>query len=59
MPVATRHSSVHLRKCGFTENGDLVSKIVSIFQVQHNPAFPQDDIVHQYKYIGAAPQDGA
>jgi branched-chain amino acid transport system substrate-binding protein len=43
----------------FDENGDLVNKIVSIFQVQHNPAFPDNDIVHQYKYIGAAPQDGA
>jgi branched-chain amino acid transport system substrate-binding protein len=43
----------------FDDNGDLTSKIVSIFQVQHNPAFPDADIVHQYKYIGAAPQDGA
>jgi len=43
----------------FDDNGDLTNPIVSIFQVQHNPAFPQDDIVHQYKYIGAAPQEGA
>ncbi len=43
----------------FDNNGDLVNKIVSIFQVQHNPSFPDNDIVHQYKYIGAAPQDGA
>jgi branched-chain amino acid transport system substrate-binding protein len=43
----------------FDENGDLASRVVSIFQVQHNPAFPDADIVHQYKYIGVAPQDGA
>jgi branched-chain amino acid transport system substrate-binding protein len=43
----------------FDDNGDLTNRIVSIFQVQHNPAFPDDDIVHQYKYIGAAPQEGA
>ena len=43
----------------FDANGDLSNRIVSIFQVQHNPAFPPDDIVHQYKYIGAAPQEGA
>ena len=41
----------------FDDNGDLTNRIVSIFQVQHNSNFPKDDIVHQYKYIGAAPQD--
>ena len=43
----------------FNANGDLTSRMVSIFQVQHNPAFAADDILHQYKYIGAAPQDAA
>lgn len=41
----------------FDANGDLTSRIVSIFRVQHNPNFPEDDIVHQYKYVGAAPQE--
>ena len=41
----------------FDDNGDLTNRIVSIFQVQYNSKFPNDDIVHQYKYIGAAPQD--
>jgi branched-chain amino acid transport system substrate-binding protein len=43
----------------FDDNGDLTNRIVSIFQVTHDPKFPQDDLVHQYKYIGAAPQEGA
>jgi branched-chain amino acid transport system substrate-binding protein len=43
----------------FDANGDLSNRIVSIFQVQHNTAFPDDDIVHQYKYIGAAPQESS
>jgi branched-chain amino acid transport system substrate-binding protein len=43
----------------FDANGDLTNRIVSIFQIQHNSAFPTDDILHQYKYIGAAPQDAA
>ena len=43
----------------FDGNGDLTSRVVSIFQIQHNADFPPDDIVHQYKYIGAAPQDAA
>jgi branched-chain amino acid transport system substrate-binding protein len=43
----------------FDQNGDLTSRIVSVFQVQHDPNFAPDDIVHQYKYIGAAPQGDA
>ncbi len=43
----------------FDANGDLTSRVVSIFQVQHDPKYPTDDIVHQYKYIGAAPQESA
>ena len=44
---------------GYDPDGDLTSRTISIFQVQHNPNFPSDDIAHQYKYIGAAPQDSA
>jgi branched-chain amino acid transport system substrate-binding protein len=36
----------------FDANGDLTNRIVSIFQVKHDPKYPDDDIVHQYKYIG-------
>jgi branched-chain amino acid transport system substrate-binding protein len=43
----------------FDANGDLTNHVVSIFQVQHNPNYPTDDIVHQYKYIGAAPQESS
>lgn len=43
----------------FDANGDLTNRIVSIFQIQHNPDFPPDNILHQYKYIGVAPQDSA
>jgi branched-chain amino acid transport system substrate-binding protein len=43
----------------FDDNGDLTNKVVSIFQVKHDPNYPNDDIVHQYKYIGVAPQENA
>jgi branched-chain amino acid transport system substrate-binding protein len=33
----------------FDANGDLTNRIVSIFQVKHDPKYPDDDIVHQYK----------
>ena len=41
---------------GFDDNGDIKQRVVAVFQVQHNTAFPVDDLVHQYKYVGVAPQ---
>jgi branched-chain amino acid transport system substrate-binding protein len=41
----------------FDNNGDLSSRIISVFQIKHTTAFPQDDMVHQYRYVGVAPQD--
>jgi branched-chain amino acid transport system substrate-binding protein len=40
----------------FDANGDLITKVVSIFQVKKDPAFPLDDLANQNKYIGVAPQ---
>jgi branched-chain amino acid transport system substrate-binding protein len=40
----------------FDENGDITSRVVSVFQIVHDPKSPDDDMVHQYKYIGTAPQ---
>jgi branched-chain amino acid transport system substrate-binding protein len=36
----------------FDANGDLTNRSVSLFQVQQNAAFPSDDVVHQFKYVG-------
>jgi len=41
----------------FDANGDLTSRVVSVFQVQQNPSYPVDDVVHQFKYIGVAQSD--
>jgi branched-chain amino acid transport system substrate-binding protein len=43
----------------FDANGDIAQRIVSVFQVKHNPNYPSDDLVHQYKYVGIAPADNA
>ncbi len=40
----------------FDANGDLKSKTVSIFQVQYDSKFPIGDVVHQFKYVGVAPE---
>ncbi|HXW26429.1 MAG TPA: branched-chain amino acid ABC transporter substrate-binding protein [Xanthobacteraceae bacterium] len=39
----------------FDANGDMVSKVVSVFQYRHDSKYPDDDIIHQQKYEGVAP----
>lgn len=41
----------------FDQNGDIKSRVVSVFQIVHDSKFKDDDIIHQYKYIGVAPQN--
>ena len=41
----------------FDKNGDLTSKIISVFQVKRDTGFPPDDMQHQFKYVGVAPQE--
>jgi branched-chain amino acid transport system substrate-binding protein len=40
----------------FDQNGDMVSKVVSVFQYRHDPKYPDDDMIHQQKYEGTAPE---
>ena len=41
----------------FDQNGDVKSRVVSVFQVVHNTEYQDVDILHQFKYIGVAPQN--
>jgi branched-chain amino acid transport system substrate-binding protein len=41
----------------FDANGDLLSHVVSVFQVKQDTAYPVNDVVHQFKYVGAAPAE--
>jgi branched-chain amino acid transport system substrate-binding protein len=40
----------------FDENGDITNKVISVWQIHHDPSFPEDDVSHQLKYIGDAPE---
>lgn len=40
----------------FDENGDIKDRTVSVFQYKKNAKYPDDDIIHQQTYLGAAPQ---
>src|SRR5579864_9118414 len=41
----------------FDQNGDIKSRVVSVFKIVHDPKYKDDDIIHQYKYVGIAPQN--
>jgi branched-chain amino acid transport system substrate-binding protein len=43
----------------FDANGDIASRVVSVFQVQQDTAHPVNDVIHQFKYIGVALADNA
>jgi branched-chain amino acid transport system substrate-binding protein len=40
----------------FDQNGDLMNKVISIFQIRKDPKYPLDDILHQYHYVAVAPE---
>jgi branched-chain amino acid transport system substrate-binding protein len=40
----------------FDENGDITNRVISVFQIHKDDKFPLDDVLHQYKYMGVAPQ---
>ena len=43
-------------RVSFDANGDLKSRTVSIFQVHYDTKYPIGDVVHQFKYVGVAPE---
>jgi branched-chain amino acid transport system substrate-binding protein len=40
----------------FDTNGDLQDRTISVFQIKRDASHAADDMVHQYRYIGVAPQ---
>ncbi|HYB10831.1 MAG TPA: branched-chain amino acid ABC transporter substrate-binding protein [Alphaproteobacteria bacterium] len=39
----------------FDANGDMVTKVISAYQVKHDPKYPDGDVTHQFKYVGVTP----
>ena len=39
----------------FDDNGDVLDKTISVFQVVQDKNFPNEDVAHQFKYVGVAP----
>jgi len=40
----------------FDSNGDLLDRTISVFQIKKDTNFAADDMLHQYHYVGVAPQ---
>jgi branched-chain amino acid transport system substrate-binding protein len=55
--IETTKSDTLQGTVSFDKNGDLALRIISVFQIKHDTAYPQDDMAHEFKYIGVAPQD--
>ncbi|MGH7226174.1 MAG: branched-chain amino acid ABC transporter substrate-binding protein, partial [Gemmataceae bacterium] len=41
----------------FDKYGDLLSPVISVFEVVENKDYPLTDVLHQFKYVGSAPTD--
>jgi branched-chain amino acid transport system substrate-binding protein len=41
---------------GFDQYGDINDRTISIFQVREDPNYPPEAVLHQFKYLGVAPQ---
>ncbi len=40
----------------FDDSGDLKNRVISVFRITKDDKYPLDDVLHQYKYLGVAPQ---
>jgi branched-chain amino acid transport system substrate-binding protein len=54
--IQTSHVKTLQGTVSFDKNGDITNRVVSVFQCVHNPNFPVDDVSHQFRYLGVAPQ---
>ncbi|TMI83348.1 MAG: branched-chain amino acid ABC transporter substrate-binding protein [Bacillati bacterium ANGP1] len=55
--IQTTHLKTMQGVISFDTNGDLVNKVITVFQVVHNAKYPDDDSLHQFKYVGVAPEN--
>jgi branched-chain amino acid transport system substrate-binding protein len=54
--IQTAHVKTLQGEITFDENGDVQNRVISVFRIVKDDKYPLDDVLHQYKYIGVAPQ---
>jgi branched-chain amino acid transport system substrate-binding protein len=54
--IQTAHVKTLQGEITFDDNGDVQNRVISVFRIVKDDKYPLDDVLHQYKYIGVAPQ---
>jgi ABC-type branched-subunit amino acid transport system substrate-binding protein len=57
--IQAAHVKTLQGEISFDANGDLQSRVVSVFQVRYDPKYPVNDVIHQFKYVGVAPAEAS
>ncbi len=53
--IQSGHVDTLQGEISYDANGDMSSRVVSVFQVKYDPKYPANDVIHQFKYVGIAP----
>ena len=54
--IQTAHVETLQGIVSFDQYGDIKDRTISVFQAQENAQYPVADVLHQYKYLGTAPE---
>src|SRR5260370_867626 len=54
--IQAAHVKTLQGEISFDESGDLRNRVISVFRIAKDDKYPLDDVLHQYKYLGIAPQ---
>jgi branched-chain amino acid transport system substrate-binding protein len=54
--IQTAHVETLQGTVSFDKYGDINDRTISVFQARLDPQYPANSVLHQYKYLGVAPQ---
>jgi branched-chain amino acid transport system substrate-binding protein len=54
--IQTAHVETLQGMVSFDRYGDINDRTISVFQAREDAKYPPDSVLHQYKYLGVAPQ---
>jgi len=54
--MQTGHVKTIQGEIAFDDNGDLQNRVISVFRIVKDDKYPLNEVLHQYEYLGVAPQ---
>ncbi|HXC29561.1 MAG TPA: branched-chain amino acid ABC transporter substrate-binding protein [Stellaceae bacterium] len=54
--IQAAHTQTLQGVISFDDHGDITDRTISVFQAHEDKNFPVEQVLHQYKYLGTAPQ---